>query len=274
MDSLRNFLATRSESGLVSLAVQQEARSRFGLSLRETEEQILSLDLLPIRYARNRNTFTTAQQRVLLNSRVAVFGCGGLGGYIVEELARLGVGSLLVVDPDVFDEHNLNRQLLALPGNLGMPKAVAAVRRVQEINPAVQAVAMVTAFSEENGEDLLLDVKVAADALDNIPARLALARFCDGMGVPLVHGSVGGWFGTVATQYPGENTIQRIYAGFTGQKGIEEELGNTSFTPALVASIEVAEITKILLGEGTTLRGRLLSINLIDMEIVDIDLRQ
>jgi molybdopterin/thiamine biosynthesis adenylyltransferase len=272
MDSIEDFLASNSREGLVSLAVQQEAKRRFHLTHRESEEFILSMDLLPLRYARNRKTFSTEQQLKLLNSRVAVIGCGGLGGYMVEELARLGVGSILVVDPDTFDEYNLNRQLFSVPGNLGMPKAVAAVRRAKEINPAIHAIAMVTSFSEENGEDLLMDIQVAADALDNVPARLELAGVCDRMDIPLVHGSVGGWYGTVATQYPGERTIQRLFANFSGSKGIEEELGNTSFTPPLVASIEVAEIIKILLGEGTTLRGKLLSINLIDMEIVEINL--
>jgi len=272
MESIAGFLAAHAEEGLVSLAVQQEAGRRFHLTHREAETHILSMDLLPIRYSRNRKTFSTEQQLRLLNSRVAVIGCGGLGGYIVEELARLGVGSILIVDPDVFDEHNLNRQLFAVPGNLGMSKAVVAARRAKEINPAVSAIAMVASFSEENGEDLLMDVQVVADALDNVPARLDLAGVCEQMDIPLVYGSVGGWYGTVATQYPGERTIQRLLAGCSGAKGIEKELGNTSFTPPLVASIEVAETVKILLGEGTTLRGRLLSINLIDMEIVDIDL--
>ena len=69
MESLRDFLAARSEAGLVSLAVQREARRRFGLSLRETEEQILSLDLLPARYARNRKTFSAAQQRTWIAAK-------------------------------------------------------------------------------------------------------------------------------------------------------------------------------------------------------------
>jgi molybdopterin/thiamine biosynthesis adenylyltransferase len=90
------------------------------------------------------------------------------------------------------------------------------------------------------------------------------------MNVPMIHGSIAGWYGQVTTQFPGDKTLQKFYGRYPLEKGIEEELGNPSFSPALVASIEAAEAVKVLLGEGTTLRGRLLSINLFDMEIVDI----
>ena len=78
-----------------------------------------------------------ADQLRLFRSRVAVIGCGGLGGYLIEQLARLGVGTLVLVDPDVFEEHNLNRQLLSSPAHLGIPKVDVARERVAAINPAV-----------------------------------------------------------------------------------------------------------------------------------------
>ncbi len=274
METVEAFFSSLAEKGLVSMAVQQEARRRFQLSHREAEERILAMDLLPVRYVRSREIFSAEQQRTLLNSRVAVIGCGSLGGCVVEELACLGVGSIIVVDPDMQDEHSLNRPFPAVPGNPGTPKAAAAVRRAKAINPAINAIAMVTFFTEENGEDLLMDVQVVVDALDSIPARLELARVCDGMGIPLVHGSVAGWYGMVATQYPGERIVERLFSNASGTGVSVAGPVNTSFTPLLVAGIEVVEISKILLGQGRTLRGRLLSINLIDMEIVGIDLRQ
>jgi molybdopterin/thiamine biosynthesis adenylyltransferase len=108
---------------------------------------------------------------------------------------------------------------------------------------------------------------VAVDALDTIKVRLELAEVCNGLNIPLVHGAIAGWFGHVATQYPGDDTLQNIYRSWKGGKGIEETLGNPSFTPAAVASLQVAEVCKLLTGQGTPLRGRQLVIDLFSMEI-------
>jgi molybdopterin/thiamine biosynthesis adenylyltransferase len=199
-----------------------------------------------------------------------VIGCGGLGGYIIEELARLGVGHITVVDPDMFEEHNLNRQLFSKVDNLGQPKVAVAAGRIKEVNPAVTIVPVQDAFTGRNGRGLIEKVAVVADALDSIPRRLELAEVCDKCDIPLVHGSVGGWYGQVTTQFPGEYTLQKIYSRYSGERGIEKELGNLSFVVSLIASIEVSEIVKILLGEGSTLRGKMLSLNLLDTEITGI----
>ena len=111
---------------------------------------------------------------------------------------------------------------------------------------------------------------MVVDALDSIPTRLALANTCTEMDLPLVHGAIGGWYGQVVTQFPGDDTIQRLYAHWTQGKGVEQQLGNPSFTPALVASIQVAEVCKIVLGRGEKLRHRKLAVNLLDMEFEEI----
>jgi molybdopterin/thiamine biosynthesis adenylyltransferase len=85
-----------------------------------------------------------------------------------------------------------------------------------------------------------------------------------------VHGAIAGWYGHVSTQLPGERTIEKLYRGATEAKGIEQELGNPSFTPGLVASLQVAEACKVLLGVGVPLRGRHLHVDLWSMEIVEI----
>ena len=270
MGNVIDFLHANAADGLVALTVQKEAAKRFNMSMPQVENQILSLGLLPKRYARNRKTITQEKQLSLFRSNVAVVGCGGLGGYLVEELARIGIGTIIVIDPDVFEEHNLNRQLYATLTTLGGAKVAAAAQRVGEINPAVTVIPLQKAFSRDNGKCLLNQAHVVIDALDSIPIRLVLADICELMNIPLIHGSIAGWYGQVTTQFPGDRTLQKIYSGCTLEKGVEEELGNPSFSPALVASIEVAEAIKVLLNEGTTLRGKLLSINLFDMEIVDI----
>ena len=270
MELLSVYLREHAEGDLVSWRCQVEMAERFSISLAEAERAILEAGLLPARYQRNREMLTTEQQLRLCRSRVAVIGCGGLGGYVIEELARLGVGTIVAIDPDVFEEHNLNRQVLSSPGTLGRPKVEAAAARVAEINPAVTLVPIQAAYTPENGAELLHDARVIVDALDSIPVRLALAATCTDLGIPMVHGAIGGWYGQVATQFPGDDTVQRVYGSWVAGKGVERQLGNPSFTPALVASLQTAEVCKILLGEGQTLRNRKLAIDLLQMEFAEV----
>jgi len=268
--AIEDFLRSRADGDLLPWSAQLAAMEQFNLPCRVVEELSLVLGLLPARYQRNRRTISTLQQLTLFRSRVAVIGCGGLGGYVLEELARLGVGTIVAVDPDVFEEHNLNRQLLATPATLGQAKVVAAAARINEINPAVTVMPQQAAYCRENGEGLLRGAHLVVDALDSIPTRLALAESCADLGVPLVHGAIGGWYGQVTTQFPGDDTLQQIYRHWTDGKGVEQQLGNPAFTPAVVASLQVAEVCKLLLGEGEPLRRRKLVINLLDMEFDEI----
>ena len=229
--------------------------------------------LLPARYQRNRQMISTAQQYQLLQSQVAVVGCGGLGGYVIEELARLGIGRLRVIDPDVFEEHNLNRQLLATIDNLGTSKAAAALKRVQDINPAVSVDPRQVAVGLDNGVELLTGMDVVVDAIDNISGRLELAQLCSQVDIPLVHGSIAGWFGQVSCIRPGQGTMQKLYANWTAGKGVESTFGNPSFTPAVVGSLQAAEVCKILLTQGGLLDERILSVDLLQMQFDDIPVK-
>lgn len=267
METLPIFIRDHAKDSLLPWQSQVEAAERFGVTLARVEMTALEASILPARYQRNRQAINVTDQLTLFRSSVAVIGCGGLGGYAVEELARLGVGRIVVIDPDIFEEHNLNRQLFSSPANLGTAKVAVAEERINAINPAVNLIPQQKAFSPENGADLLAGCQVAVDALDSIQVRLELAAVCTAVNIPLVHGAIAGWFGHVTTQFPGDNTLQTIYSAWKSGKGVEQTLGNPSFTPALVASLEVAEVCKLLLGEGTSLRGRQLMIDLLSMEI-------
>ena len=270
MTKLLTFPVKQLTGGLLAWTDQCAAVERFGLNHAAVEGLALEKGLLPARYQRNQHMISVAEQLQLFRSRIAVIGCGGLGGYIIEELARLGVGNIVAIDPDIFEEHNLNRQLLATPHNLGQAKVEAALKRVNEINPSVTVIPVRDFFCTANGRDLLSGVTVVVDALDSISSRLELAEICTQMQIPMVHGAIGGWYGHVATQLPGDTTVQSIYRNWVEGKGIEKELGNPAFTPAVVASLQVAEICKIVLGRGELLRHRKLSIDLLEMEIQEI----
>ncbi len=217
------------------------------------------------RYQRNMNALSPEENQRLKNFHVVVVGCGGLGGYIIEMLARLGIGTLTVIDGDVFDETNLNRQLLSSEYNIGMPKVQAAVERVGLINSQIMVNSIYDRLTAENGLAMISEADLVFDALDNVSSRLILETLCETEGVPLIHGAIAGWFGQVAVVFPGDKTLHSILPEDV-DKGIETELGNPAFTPALVASIQVAEGMKVLLGREDVLRNKLLTIDLLGQE--------
>lgn len=219
-----------------------------------------------LRYLRNHDAISEAEQAILAQKRVLVVGCGGLGGYVIECLARIGVGYLRVVDGDVFDETNLNRQLLSSNMNLGRPKTLAAQQRVMAVNPLVEVEAFQTLLTDENAVPLLDGCDVAVDALDNVPTRLLLQQAAKTAGIPLVHGAVAGWIGQVCVVQPGQDLLNSLYPASTDTQGEEQETGTLSFTAALTASWQAAETVKLLLGKPG-LHGEILEIDLLTTTI-------
>jgi len=272
MGRLGTYLTGLAIDGFISGSSQLEAALRFDLTFAEVEAEILELGFWPARYQRNRQSITCEGQLDLLRNTAAVIGCGGLGGYVIEELARLGVGRIVAIDPDVFEEHNLNRQLLATLGNLGEYKVTAAARRVRGINPVVVLVPHRTAFSAENGRELLAGATVVVDGLDNIATRVELIGICGELGIPLVHGAIAGWYGQVATQVTGDGISRLLSCAEAGGRGAETLLGNPPFTPAVVASLQVAEACKAILAQGKTASGRMQTLNRLEMEFEEIRL--
>lgn len=223
------------------------------------------------RYLRNFNTLSKEEHNQLRQSKVCVVGCGGLGGHIIEMLGRIGVGTITAVDGDVFEVSNLNRQILSDENNLGLNKAKIAKERMAVVNSDINIIPMVEFVDESNAEKILTGHDVIIDALDNIPSRLLLQDTCEKLKLPLVYGAIAGWYGQVSTIFPGDASLNKIYRENI-VKGVETELGNPSFTPALIASIQVSEVVKILIKRGDLLRKKLLFVNTLeqDYEVLDI----
>lgn len=222
-----------------------------------------------LRYSRNKNLMSDDEIILLSQKKVCVLGLGGLGGYIVEMLSRIGVGSLTLVDGDVFDETNLNRQLFSSMNNLGSSKALEAEKRVKGINPLTKVIPVYEFVDSSNAMKIIANHDVIVDALDSIDLRKSIARACTELNLPLVHGAIAGWYGQVATIYPNDTTLDILYPKDI-KRGIEKELGNPSFTPALVASIQVSEVIKLLLNRGDLLRNSFMMIDLYtnDIEVI------
>lgn len=221
------------------------------------------------RYERNYPAISPAEQNILASKRVLVAGCGGLGGYILELLGRIGVGHLTVVDGDVFSDSNLNRQLLSTGETLGLAKPIAAAERMRNVNPLVTVTPICEFISEENAAYLLSGHDVVVDALDNGPVRMLLAKAASKLNIPLVSGAISGWRGRVFVLLPGDN------ADFLWGGGASITSGNLCFTASTTASVEAAETVKLLLNRTGLLRGRFLEFDLLSgqWEEIEIDFK-
>ena len=244
--------------------------AKHSVSLYEIYSTALKKGILPYRYIRNLESITVDEQLGLLRSRVSVIGAGGLGGQVILLLARLGVGSLNVVDHDVFDETNLNRQALSSTDVIGKSKAETAKESVGKINPAVNVTAFHTRLDSSNAEKILKGSDVIVDALDNISDRFTLEIFAKNLAIPLVHGAVAGFEGQIMTIFPDDEGMENIY-GKNGNTANPEKnpvsiLGVPAVTPAIIASYQAIEVVKIILKKETLLRNMLVYIDLVKCE--------
>ena len=221
------------------------------------------------RYLKNMDSFSEKELSILSHKKVAVVGCGGLGGYVIEILGRFGIGYLKIIDGDVFAISNLNRQVFALESSLGKNKAVFTKKTMKDINKEIEVVAIEEMLEEGNGEVHLEKMDLVVDCLDNINTRLLLQQFCKKLNIPLVHGAIGGFYGQVTTIFPGDDTLDFLYK--KDQVGIEKKMGNPSFIPALVASIECSEVLKCLVDKGELLRKKVLRIDSLNNEFEVLD---
>ncbi|MBQ6454821.1 MAG: HesA/MoeB/ThiF family protein [Eggerthellaceae bacterium] len=224
------------------------------------------------RYDRNIQALSIEECAALATKRVAIVGCGGLGGLVIEALARIGVGFLRVIDGDVFEESNLNRQLLCTEAVLGREKAVIAAERVNKINSEVTVESRVIYLTESNAMELLSEVDCVIDCLDSFEARFWAAHACQQLGIPIVYGAIAGWFGQACTVYPGDVSFVTIY-GDTQKESQHKLLGNLPFTAYIISAIQAAECVKVLLDRPGQIRNRLLMVDLLDGSVDDIELR-
>lgn len=196
------------------------------------------------RYIRNIPALSEEECLALGKKRVLVAGCGGLGGHIIDMLARIGVGCLRVADGDVFDITNLNRQLLSSCAVLGVNKAKVAADHIHRVNPDIRAEAMECFITEENVRSMLADCDIVLDALDNISGRRLLASACTQAGIPYVYGGISGWIAQAAVSMPGDGLIEKLFP----EETIIRDRSVLSFTPAMCASMQAALCVKLLLG--------------------------
>lgn len=251
-----NVLTVIEDQSLIGWAVENE------LSPREAQDQALREGIVPLRYVKNLFALDPAEQQRICRSTVFICGCGGLGGILINLLARAGVGCLRVADCDVFSDSNMNRQWLSNTRRMFRPKVEAAIDAVAAINPFVQIESHMVRVDEENVKDLIRGTDIVLDALDNIPGRITLSEAARHLEIPFIHAAVAGWVGQVSTFLPGaEAGLSRIYGSRLAKDPSEEALGVLGPTAAVVGSLQALEALRILARKQPAYANRLLHIN-------------
>lgn len=206
------------------------------------------------------------QERIAA-SNVLIVGAGGLGSPVITYLAAAGVGHIGVVDGDIVELSNLQRQVVFSTFDLGRKKAVAAGERIKEINPDVRVEVYDEFLSLENAGDLIGQYDFVCEGSDNYATKLLVNDTCVKKGKPFTIGSLSRFEGQVMTHTDGSACWRCLYGAAPEQSEKEPvELGVLGSVPGIIGAVEATEAIKFIVGSGKLLTNRLLSFNALTME--------
>jgi adenylyltransferase/sulfurtransferase len=215
-------------------------------------------------------------QKRLKAASVLCVGTGGLGSPLLLYLAAAGIGNIGIVDFDIVDSSNLQRQVIHGTSWVGKPKIESAKNRIHEINPHCQVDLYETRLSSENALDILKSYDVVVDGTDNFPTRYLVNDACVLLNKPNVYGSIFRFEGQATVfNYEGGPNYRDLYPEPPppGMVPSCAEGGVLGILPGMIGVIQATETIKIILGKGTTLSGRLLLYNSLDMTFRELKLR-
>jgi molybdopterin/thiamine biosynthesis adenylyltransferase/rhodanese-related sulfurtransferase len=216
-------------------------------------------------------------QLKLKQARVLCIGAGGLGAPLALYLAAAGVGTLGMVDFDVVDFTNLQRQVIHDTDDVGRSKLASARDTIQDINPNVEVVPFETRLSSENALEIFKDFDIVADGTDNFPTRYLVNDACVLLNKPNVYGSIFRFEGQASVFYAAEGPCYRCLYPEPPPPGLVPscaEGGVLGVLPGIIGSIQALETIKLILGKGQPLIGRLLLFDALGMKFREVRLRK
>jgi adenylyltransferase/sulfurtransferase len=206
------------------------------------------------RYTRQMMLFGEEGQERLKNAHIFIAGAGGLGSPVSIYLAVAGVGTITLVDRDVVDRTNLNRQILHADLDTGRKKTASAGEKLRGINPDITVNVIDTTIDEKNALKLVGDADAIVDAMDNFPTRYILNDVAIKKKIPLFHGGIRGFYGQAATIIPGKTACFRCIFPKAPPKDVIPVVGVTA---GVIGSVQATEVLKYLLRRGELLTNRL-----------------
>ena len=218
--------------------------------------------------------FGETGQRCLKRSHVLIAGLGGLGSPNATNLIYAGIGKLTLIDCDVVDLSNLNRQTLHWEKDVGALKVVSGSAKLAAMNSKTEIRPLNVRITADNAGELLAGVDLVVDCMDNMETRFVLNESCVKKGVPFIHGGVTGLDGQLTTIIPGKTPcLECIYPrGIGGGKRAPFPIFGA--TAALVASLQTMEAIKLLTGFGDLLAGKMLFVSGEGMEFTTIEIER
>ncbi|WP_437948261.1 molybdopterin-synthase adenylyltransferase MoeB [Sorangium sp. So ce296] len=218
-----------------------------------------------------------AGQAKLLASKVLLLGAGGLGSPAALYLAAAGVGTLGLVDADVVDNSNLQRQILHATSRVGMPKVDSAETAIRDLNPDVKVVKFQERVDSSNVDRIFDQFDIVVDGCDNFPTRYLVNDASVFKKKPVVHGSIFRFEGQVTTFMPGVGPCYRCLYPEPPPPHLApscQEAGVLGILPGIIGIIQATEAVKLILGQGTPLIGRLLTYDSLRMKFGELKLRR
>jgi sulfur-carrier protein adenylyltransferase/sulfurtransferase len=216
-------------------------------------------------------------QQKLKAAKVLCVGTGGLGSPLALYLAAAGIGTLGLVDFDVVDSSNLQRQIIHSTKDVGRPKIDSATEKLQALNPFLNVVKHETMLTSRNALEIIRDYDVVADGTDNFPTRYLVNDACVLTGKPNAYGSIFRFEGQASVFATEEGPCYRCLYPEPPPPGLVPscaEGGVLGILPGLVGVIQATEVIKLILGKGEPLIGRLLLVNALDMKFRELKLRK
>ena len=199
-------------------------------------------------------------QQKLKESSIAIVGCGGLGNFCLQSLVAMGIGRITIIDDDIIDLSNLQRQVLFKEEDMGKLKVNIAKRVLEKQNSEVMITVYEKRLTSKNCDDLLRDVDIVVDCTDNFATRLVVDRYCSSHQVPMIYGGIRGFEGNVSVfNYQGGKSLEETFENHEDifQSENCQDSGVMPQVVALAANLQVNEAIKIILEFPNVLQGKL-----------------
>lgn len=234
--------------------------------------------------SRQMSVVSKSEQSRFKDAKIAVIGCGGIGGETIEMLARMGVGQLNLVDKDYFDVSNLNRQTLSSLKEVGLSKSEVGKDKVRLMNPYTKVNCFNEELTEKNISKIVNDCDIVIDALDNLLTRIIVSRYCKQNEITFIHGAIHGTQGQLTVFLP-KNDID--YETMFSLPSKDKPLNKSTIaelnkltngvppvigpTPNLIGCLEAIEAFKLITGIGEIVKApELLSFDLLNLKSFNI----
>ena len=226
------------------------------------------------RYIKNFDSLSEFEQEIIKQKNILVIGLGGLGGFVLDSLARLGVNKIKLIDFDNFDITNLNRQLLSTEKNIGLSKVLEGKKYINSINSLIDVEIFNYKFEECCFKTIFEDIDIVFDCCDNIITKFNIEEQCQIFNTPLIYGAVAGYFGQVSCILPNFTLLKQIYPK-KNIEGVESKTGNLCFVVSIVASLQINLFLKLILKKIIKTNGfYYIDINIFEIQWISFEIKK